>query len=38
VVQRVEIDIGQQWADEALNAKDNFGFDRQVRYRASGRE
>ena len=29
----VEIDISQQGRDDGLNAKDNFEFDRAVRYR-----
>ena len=36
VVERVEIDIGQQRADDGLNAKDNFQFERTVRYRWEG--
>ena len=30
-VQRVEIDVGQQRANDALNAKDNFQFERSIR-------
>jgi hypothetical protein len=31
LVQRVEIDVGQQRADYALNAKDKFQFEREIR-------
>ena len=37
LVERVEIDIGQQRTDDGLNAKDNFQFERAVRYRLEGR-
>jgi hypothetical protein len=29
----VQKQIGQQWADNSLNAKDNFAFERRLKYR-----
>jgi hypothetical protein len=29
----VKKEIGQNWANDGLNAKDNFQFERTVRYR-----
>jgi hypothetical protein len=37
MVEGVKIDVGQQRADDGLNAKDNFQFERAVRYRQEGR-
>jgi hypothetical protein len=38
LVQSIQIDVGQQRRQDGLNAKDNFEFDREVRYRQEGKK
>ena len=37
MVESIQIDIGQQRTDDGLNAKDNFQFERTIRYRQEGK-
>jgi hypothetical protein len=37
-VEPVQIQVRQQWRGDGLNAKDNFEFERAVRYRKEGKK